>query len=303
MINIEKQYEDTITRYNYFRSVQILPTTEDLDYKGWLNNFKDGLEKNLASLILDFFMFYPKKMVDYMLIKTVGHAGYILKDKFPDWEHSHFKTRCLYTFIPGENPNPTDSGHIFVRKLRDILHIPQNQIVDFGNLHERLNKTETPIPVIFVDDFIGSGLQCFRAWNNSINASKKSLNDISMASNHIFIYTPLIASLKGYDYIKRYCSGLHLSVAHILGAEYDLFNPKCVCWKDDNDLFMQGMKLIVGKSEQLGIPDDDNKEYCMRGFYGQGLAIAFEHGAPDAIPGIFYCSENWTPLIKKVYSR
>jgi len=35
----------------------------------------------------------------------------------------------------------------------------------------------------------------------------------------------------------------------------------------------------------------------------QGLAISFDHGAPDAIPPIFYWKENWTPLIKKEYSR
>lgn len=41
-----------------------------------------------------------------------------------------------------------------------------------------------------------------------------------------------------------------------------------------------------------------------KGFNKQGLAIAFEHGTPDAIPALFYWeTEDWTPLINKVYIR
>ncbi len=70
------------------------------------------------------------------------------------------------------------------------------------------------------------------------------------------------------------------------------------------NLFNDGVELILRKSKELNIPStcglDVNDE---KGFKEQGLALAFEHGAPDAIPAFFYWKyENWTPLIKKTYS-
>jgi hypothetical protein len=300
MVDISKAYEETLTRSDYFRRVQVWPASDELDYKGWLANFSGDEERSLAALMLDFFMFYPKKMINYMLTKTVGYAGYALANHFADWDHKHFKDRCIYTFITGENPNPTDSGHIFVRKLRDELHIGEGRIIDFSDLHETLNAKPTPVPVILVDDFVGSGMQCVTAWNRRCPKTDLTIPDL-VAMGHVFIYAPLIASLKGVTLIKKNCPDLKLSIAHTLGEEYDLFNPKCICWKNDADLFAKGTDLIIEKSRSLGIPDKG--ENSVKGFHEQGLALAFEHGAPDAIPAIFYWADNWTPLVKRVYNR
>lgn len=300
MVDISKTYEETLTRSDYFRSVQVWPTSDELDYKGWLNNFSGEEEKNLAALILDFFMFFPKKMINYMLTKTVGYAGYALAIHFSDWEHKHFKNRCIYTFITGENPSPTDSGHIFVRKLRDELHIGEDQIIDFSNLHETLNSKSSPVPVILVDDFVGSGEQCAKAWNRKCSKTGLTMSDL-VAKGHVLIYAPLIASLKGYNRIVKDCPELKLSIAHILREEYDLFNPQCACWKQDQELYTKGTNLIIEKSRSLGIPESGVNS--IRGFHNQGLALAFEHGAPDAIPAIFYWADSWTPLVKREYNR
>ena len=300
MMDISKSYDETITRSEYFRSVQIWPTSDELNYKGWLQNFSEGEERNIAAIILDFFMFYPKQMVNYMLAKTVGYAGYFLIEKFPKWQHKDFKTRCIYTFITGETPNPTDSGHIFVRKLRDELHINERQIIDFNNLHMFLKSKTYPVPIILVDDFVGSGLQCITAWNRQCKQTNLTMADLTK-DGHLFIYAPLISSQKGYDAITKACPELCLSIAHVLGEEYDLFNPKCICWKDDIELYSKGTTLIIEKSRTLGIPE--RGENSIKGFHEQGLALAFEHGAPDAIPAIFYWVDNWTPLVKRIYNR
>lgn len=61
--------------------------------------------------------------------------------------------------------------------------------------------------------------------------------------------------------------------------------------------------MILRKSAALGIKND-NKVVSAKGFGGQGLAVAFEHGIPDAVPAFFYWeSDNWVPLIKKSYER
>jgi len=299
-------FEETIEHYNYFRDVQACPLSDKFNYKGWLGNFKDKYEKELASLMVDFFNYYPENMVNQMLRTSVGRAGYELSKYFSDWKHEDFKYRCCYTFIPGENPNPSDSGNLFIRKLRDDLNIPENRLFDYRDIYTLLETATTPIPLVFVDDFVGSGAQCYKAWcKNKGGADKLTLEQISVKYKHKFIYAPLIINYKGYDLIKANCNGLILSPTHIINEEYDLFNENCICWKNNRKYYEDGISLILRLSRKLGIPSTDggyvNDEM---GFDKQGLAIAFEHGAPDAIPAIFYWeTENWTPLIKKVYSR
>lgn len=299
-------YKEAIEHYDYFRDVQACPLSDKFNYKGWLNNFVDKYDKELASLIIDFFNYYPENMVDQMLRTSVGRAGYELSKHFSDWKHEDFKNRCYYSFIPGEDQNTSDSGYLFTRKLKNALKIPEERFIDYRDLHSFLESCKVPIPIIFVDDFVGSGQQCYRAWCINMGGfNNLTLKQISLTYNHKFIYSPLIINQKGFDLLKNYCDGLILTPAHIINEEYNLFNQNCICWKGEKKYFEDGVNLILKKSKELGIPSTDGKSVNDEmGFNKQGLAIAFEHGAPDAIPAIFYWeTENWAPLINKVYSR
>lgn len=127
--------EETIDHYNYFRDVLACPLPEKFNNKAWLNNFTDKYERELASLMLDFFNYYPENMVDQMLRTSVGRAGYELSRSFPNWKHDDFKTRCYYSFIPGEDQNTSDSGYLFTRKLKNALKIPEGRFIDYRDLH------------------------------------------------------------------------------------------------------------------------------------------------------------------------
>ena len=299
-------YDATINKSSFFRDLQIWPLNDVLNYKGWLDNFTDSEERVIACHILDFFMFYPNAMLNQMLNTTIGHAGYVFASHFPDWQHDDFKNRCIYSFIPGETNNPTDSGHIYVRKLRNSLGIPEERIVDCNNLYSILECC-TNLPVIFVDDFVGSGAQCDKAWNQNRGGAKNlTFSEIATTFAHKFVYAPLVVNQMGYDRIMDKCTGLSLVTSHILNDEYNLFKPTCMSWKGDNDLHNKGTQLIIEKSRNLGIPFTNGNEVIdVRGFGEQGLALAFDDdGIPDAIPAIFYwCTDNWIPLIKKGYQR
>lgn len=298
--------EETIDHYNYFRDVQACPLSDKFNYKGWLNNFKVGYEQELACLILDFFNYYPENMVNQMLSTSVGRAGYELSIYFSDWKHEDFKTRCYYSFIPGEDPNTSDSGYLFTRKLKYSLNIPEDRLVDYRDLYRLLESASAPLPIVFVDDFVGSGAQCYKAWcQNTGGTHNLTLEQITLKYRHKFIYAPLIINYKGYNRLKTHCNGLILSPAHIISEEYDLFNEKCICWRNSRTYYKDGVGLILRKSKELGIPSTDGRHVNdEKGFNKQGLAIAFEHGAPDAIPALFYWeADDWIPLINKVYSR
>ncbi len=282
-------YDATINKSSFFRNLQVWPLNDVLNYKGWLDNFTDPKEREIACHILDFFMFYPKTMLNRMLNTVIGHAGYVFASHFPDWQHDDFKNRCIYSFIPGETNNPTDSGHIYVRKLRNSLGIPENHIVGCSDLYSIL-ECNTNLPVIFVDDFVGSGAQCDKAWNQNRGGTKNlTFSEIASTSTNKFVYAPLFVNQMGHDRIMSRCPGLSLVMCHILNDEYNLFKPTCMCWKGDNDLYNKGTQLIIEKSRVLGIPfTNGNSVIDVKGFGEQGLALAFDNdGVPDAIPAIF----------------
>lgn len=295
--------DDTIERSAFFQTVHVWPLNDRLNAKGWLSNFNKE-EQVIASHILDFFLYYPNNMIEYLLINAVGKVGPCLLKLIPSWRHEDFKLKCYYSFIPGETENPTDSGYLFTRILREKLGIPEKRIVSFSEI-PKISKHVTELtPIILVDDFVGSGAQCDYAWNEHIHDGL-TLCELKNTSKLIFIYSPLFVNFIGVERIENRCKSLILSPLHILTKEYNLFDPSCLCWKNDISLYKSGTELILQKSKELGIPFTNGRNVKdVRGFGEQGLAIAFEHGAPDAIPPIFYWDENnWKPLIQKRYQR
>ncbi len=298
------ELKETTERARFFQNVHAWPLSNDLNYEGCLNNFKTDEDKRIACLILDFFTYYPENMVEQMLKTSVGQAGHTLSKEFSDWKHTDFNTRCLYSAIPGERPNPADSGNFFARILRN-LGVPEDNIIDYKVLPDRLAILNKPTPVIFVDDFVGSGVQVDTAWNITLCNNGKTLSEIATNGSHVFLYTPLIMNSSGYYHIKNNCKGLHLSAPHILGGEYNLFNSNCICWKNDDSLYKAGEELILRKGRELGIPSTDGAATTdIKGYGKQGLAIKFAHGAPDAVlPFFYWCHDNWVPLFNKPYER
>lgn len=296
MANIEK--------YKFFRDTQIWPLASDFNYEQWLANFAEGEEKDIAQHILDYFIYIPDTHINQMLATVIGKCGYYFKYQRGSWTDEDFKNNCWYSFVPGEELKPTDSGYVFNRKLRDIIHIPEGRLVSFQDLYQILLYSVDQ-NVVLVDDFVGSGHQTCVAWNRLDQLASNSLQEIAFKNNHKIIYAPLIVNYKGYKKIVNECGGLGLTYIHFLSKDYSLFSKNCPCWGGDEVLFQNAINLIEQKSEELGIPNTGGASVIdIKGYDKQGLALAFEHGMPDACPPIFYWeSADWKPLIKKVYSR
>ena len=205
--------------------------------------------------------------------------------------------------MPGEVSNVSDSGYIYTRKVREVLGVPQERLKDFDKLVLLLNAATTPQNVILTDDFVGTGHQCNTAWNNSLFTSIPTLKTIVKDKGHRVIYVPLIVNERGKNCIEGLCEGLKLEYAYHMGPEWNMFLPDCLCWKGDRGLYNAGVSLIKEKSLSIGI-EDDNTVCSVKGFGGQGLALGFSHGIPDACPGFFFkATEKWVPLKIKHLKR
>lgn len=224
------------------------------------------------------------------------------------WTHNSFKDNCWYSFVQGENAeDATDSGYIFTRKLRDMLNIPNNRIVKFDALFRKLEDcTSTPQNIILVDDFVGSGAQTDDAWNvHRFGNWKMTLGEHQSRFQHRIIYAPLIVNNMGLSRINVNCPNLHLEYIHHLGPEYNMFNVNSIYWNGDEAVFERFINMMVRIAKELNIPITyGNHVSDFQGFGQQSLALAFNHGIPDACPAVFYWdTATWKPLKKTSISQ
>lgn len=286
-------------RCEYFVRTQIWPVSKKLDYNGWLCNFDSLNERFVAAKILYSFLYYSDLMVDSMLESVVGNAVCaIAKDCYTE-DEMFYKSDIYYSAIPGEDGSPTGSGYNFLTKLRDVLEIPSERLVPPEKLPDVLMEEggKRELNVLFCDDFIGSGTQCIEALStHTVKKLGASLYDYAQQNGHCLYVAATIANKLGLGNIHNSLPRLGLFAGSVLGAEYNLFNSSCICWDNDAELCSYATELILGRSSELGIPDDKLRKSA-RGYYNQGLFLSFAHGIPDAVPAIFYTDEkNWTPL-------
>lgn len=292
-------------KYQYYQEVQLWPLMSDFNYKRWLENFAEGEDHDIARHILDFFIYIPETHVDQMLKTVVGKCGYFFQQHVEGWSHDSFYNDCWYSFIPGDDKGFVHSGNFFAAKLRDKLGIPNERILDPYTMVGRLLASKEPLNLILVDDFVGSGAQCCEVWNELWKDQHGSISDIVAEKNHRVAYAPLVVNYIGKKAIEENTKGLELVYLHLLGPEYSLFELNGLCWKGNKELYSKWISLHNRIIKSENIPETDGYSVVdAKGFYEQGLALAFKNGIPDACPAFFYWeSETWKPLIKKHYQH
>lgn len=293
-----------IDKARFFQNIQAWPLNDKLNYNGWLGNFSDLREKQIARALLNFFLYYNEALVDKLLMCSIGKVGYKLRSD-DNWNHTYFRHACYYSTIPGDaesNQDNSGSGVAFLRKIKTRqFDVHEGQICGFMSLFPMLVQTMRPVTVIFVDDFVGSGDQCTKAFKYRDTKTHKTLNEIAAEGRHKLVFAPTIINEVGYKKIREECPNIILSCSHILGQEYNLFSPDCLCWNEDVP-YEEGISFIINKSREIGIPEEG--ETGIKGYKEQGLALSFAHGTPDATIPLFYWSDNgWIPLVEKAYER
>lgn len=290
-------------------NIGIWPPKIKLDPIGWLGNFPDN-EKPLARQLLKNFLYFSQIMIEEMFKSNFQSLSKkILSDKsnyekcLEEW--NSFLNNSYIIRVTGEDPSDADSGYIFSRLARDLLGYDEEQLLTpqeaIQVLNEQANRQNN---FIFVDDFVGTGNQFVKFWKRKW---KDSLSFASFENKTLsnFFYIPIITTEIGKDYIHQNCPTIQMVVCHTLQSINSAINASSYIWRDFNS---DGIEKIHEVSERIGIPmtdgevsdnGDGTKIVSWNGFWGLGLALAFNHGCPDATLPIFYfSSENWKPLIK-----
>lgn len=302
----EEFVNEALERGSYLRKIGVWPSS-DVFYADWMSNFKTLDDRYVASKILNNFLYYSKPMVAKLLHDSVGSAISVIAQKMGPRSKEFYKKEIVYSYIPGEHPNATDSGLLFMRKLKEELNIPESRTLMFDQLKTLIldESGRTELKIVLCDDFVGSGCQCVKALTDvSLEKFNMSIYEFAQKFGLTIAYAPLIANGMGAKRIRTSLPNVVFTPAHILGGEYNLFSPTCICWEGDSDLYRAGVELIRRTSANLGIEDKTNGVVSVEGFGRQGLFIGFEHGIPDSDPAFFFYSDKgWKPLMRRPYER
>lgn len=287
--------EEVLSKCKAFKACSLWPIEPKIRPVAWLNNFEDE-DKEIASLLLDCFIYYKSDYVDALLTS----AYHSISDLNIDLEGTNiesFVSSAVFTIITGETPNLTDSGHIMIRRVRQILRIPEAQIV---NLESAIKHAKNGGTVIFLDDFVGSGNQFIETWQRLYGRSDpQSFKSIFENTNFVSIYITLIAAEKGLVEINREAPSVYVSHAHVLTNKSSIFGIELRgITQIELDVFLTKYSLRLTPKEQYIARSPQFLKY---GYHGIGALLGFEHSIPDATLPIFWApgTNGWVPLVER----
>lgn len=295
--------EIILSRCDFFKTVQLWPFGLKLNAEGWLNNFKET-EKVHAMYLLSAFIYFSDELTKVVFSTAFNNLSKIVvkrKDSYKsakiEWDR--FRNNLIICRITGETPSDTDSGFKYARLARDLLRIDEGNILPPKEaLNELYNDPSRPI--VFVDDFLGSGEQVIETWKRKYQISNssddRSFEDIASIKTITAHYCPLISTLYGKDRVNRSCHNLDIQPAYLLDNSHSALSKNSTIWP--SNLKKGAYNFLYEASIRAGIPQD-NSPQDWRGFHSMGLTIAFYDSIPDATLPVYSWDKNgWTPLIQ-----
>jgi len=260
-----------------------------VDPRGWLNNF-DIQDRPLAAALLSRFTFYSDHLVDQLfrsafqgLSNFAPQAWKPFVEAQAEWRD--FCQHALVTLVQGEDPNPSDSGWLFARKARQILGVSEAQLLSPADAVDRVMAGHAG-PVIFVDDFVGSGDQFIRTWLREFdtrNHGRASFHQGAQTNGRAeFFYCNAMTTVRGRDRIASVAAGVRVSAGNIIPDDHSLSSHQSVLWR--TDLRDDGIALIRRTSMALGYGEAHGGLNDWEGFHKLGLGLAFRAFRPGRKP-------------------
>jgi hypothetical protein len=286
-----------LEKCDYFVDVQLWPLKAEANPEGWLENF-EATEREHAQCLLHAFQYFSHQLVDELFraaVQNLSIATCAPTDSFitAQTKWRTFLAQTLFTYVEGETPNPSDSGFAFVRRARNLVGIDESQIkTNEAALATVLRSRNTP--VVFVDDFVGSGDQFVKCWRRRRRIEgniQTSFAEVAAASGGQYFFCPLVVTAQGAERIQRECPEVRLLPVHVLSSRDSALAADSYVWP--THLQDSAIDFVERASRRAGI-----SAWAWKGYANLGLTIGFAHCVPDATLPIFYWNRNgWNPLV------
>jgi hypothetical protein len=266
----------------------------------WLANFEEP-DRPVAAVLLDHFVFFSSNAVDQMLLSSFRQMRDALVTVRGKQSALAALASAVFTSVEGEEPNVTDSGNLFCRKLRQKAGLPDAQ---FMTPARALGEAQGGRLVIFLDDILGSASQMAQTWKREYSGKAPySFEQLETSKGCNARALVLVATKDGLDRLRGDVSTLPVSAAHIIdGSDSVLQIPRSGLLPEIDNLAASIQVLLAKYADRLHVPPYMNTAAFRT--YGQremGLLLAFEHSIPDVTLPLFWADggQHWTPLLRR----
>ena len=211
------------------RAVRFWPEEDKLDVDRWLSNFDDD-DKDTAKVLLASFVFLSERVVESLLVDA--YASLRRNIKMADWNLVDGEGRkmkepnVLLTFPTGETPNVTDSGYLFVRKMRQLFDLEESRMLEPSQAVKVLASSKSNdvrnTALVLVDDFAGSGEQVCKTLERRIRVADGnlvSIQDLAKQAGLRVYYCLLVATRDAKIRLEREHSYISLNCPYVLGKK------------------------------------------------------------------------------------
>ena len=291
---------NVVAARNFLSASGVWPPPVRVDVDGWLNNF-DTSDREVAHRLLELFVFYNNDLLRKLVTTAFMRIGSLDLDEENASSHedrwNDFLSSVVLSYPASVPPNPSDSGHLFVRVIRDHFGISESQLLGPLDLVKRLSVAKKPFPLVFVDDFSGTGNQFVRSLNQPLRVSwwrrktsiAKQLH--RLRPERAFAVFGISSISARREMLRN--AHLRVSAGNQLDESASILTPRHN--PDEEVERLELMDLVERYSVKAGISAAD-----IFGYKSSGLTVGFEHGIPNNTLPIFTKeSATWKPLISK----
>jgi hypothetical protein len=269
----------------------------------WLNNFKNDSERLIAAILLDNFIFYSDRAADRLLLAAFDRleddvlTGAI---SFPGRAGAELLSDLIFTPVEGEDPRPTDSGKALCGKLRDLAQVEDRRFFD---PHAALQQAALGAPVVFVDDFLGSGRQLITTWKREYLAGAiPSFEAAYAASAFPAICIAMVATECALRNLGNEGIPIIVVATHVLEDGYGVAHLEPPALTPPIVDFQASLRAFLGShAAALTLPNYlQAADSPLYGFYQLGLLFSLERKPPDCTLPIFWAPgpQEWICLVK-----
>jgi hypothetical protein len=182
-----------------------------------------------------------------------------------------------------------------------VLGIPDERFIEPS---AALDQAISGSPVIFVDDFVGSGDQFLSTWSRVYrSAVPRNFLEAHQSTPFIAIYVTLVATDFGLARIRSVATQIAITSAHVLDESSTVRGLTSHPSFSIPDLATAIKDFLEKYSPKLQPPDFIAKQesWVRNGYKDRGLLFAFEHSVPDATLPIFWSPGDrvWNSLLER----
>lgn len=177
---------------------------------------------------------------------------------------------------------PARSGSLvaYLHRLRN--GIPKDRFVTMPDLVKLCLDRETP--VVFLDDFIGTGRQATEVWQHAAD-----LDLLCRDRSRMYIFAAAVGTESGITFVQKH-TGFHVLVAEVLPRSVSVLSRPCSLFSTEVER-VAAVRVLERYGEAL------YPEHPL-GYKGSASLVGFFYSTPNNTLPIFWATtDGWIPLL------